>query len=99
MDTYETGGGRRRGPGGDAPRTSAAATARRSSTGRGASAILSGPPAELHAEVAMADAIIALTSNKAIAEGQRIDFDPTWFDVARSETPEGTAPRQASQVV
>jgi predicted dehydrogenase len=50
-------------------------------------------------EVAMGDAVIALTSNKAIKEGKRIEFEPAWFDVARSETPEGIAPRQASQVV
>ncbi|MEX0611430.1 MAG: gfo/Idh/MocA family oxidoreductase, partial [Pirellulales bacterium] len=49
-------------------------------------------------EVALADAVIALTSNLAIAKGERIEFKPEWFDVNRSETPEGNPPRDASQV-
>jgi predicted dehydrogenase len=49
-------------------------------------------------EVAMADAVIALVSNMAIAKGERIEFKPEWFDVDRSETPEGVAPREAAQV-
>jgi hypothetical protein len=39
-------------------------------------------------EVAMADAIIALTSNIAMRQNRRIDFDPRWFDYTSSETPE-----------
>jgi len=50
-------------------------------------------------EVALGDAVIALTSNIAIAERKRIDFKPEWFDPTRSETPDGTTPRQAAQVV
>jgi predicted dehydrogenase len=47
-------------------------------------------------EVALADAVIALTSNLAIAKGGRIDFEPAWFDVDSDETPEGTKPRSTS---
>jgi predicted dehydrogenase len=49
-------------------------------------------------EVALGDAVIALTSNLAIERNERIEFKPEWFDVDRSETPEGKPPRQASQV-
>jgi predicted dehydrogenase len=49
-------------------------------------------------EVAMADAIIALTSNLAIKKGERIQFVNEWFDVDSDETPEGDKPRQADQV-
>jgi predicted dehydrogenase len=49
-------------------------------------------------EVAMADAIIALTSNLAIEKGERIVFKPEWFDVGSDETPEGTKPKQAEQI-
>src|SRR3954451_10248325 len=49
-------------------------------------------------EVALGDAVIALTSNLAIAKNQQIKFDPAWFDPARSETPEGKAPRQSAEV-
>jgi len=45
-----------------------------------------------HPEVAMADAIIALTTNIAIKEKRRIDFKPEWFDINSDETPEGIAP-------
>ena len=45
-----------------------------------------------HPEVAMADAIIALTTNKAIREGKKIEFDPKWFDINDDATPEGEAP-------
>ncbi len=45
-----------------------------------------------HPEVAMADAIIALTTNIAIKEKRRIDFKPEWFDINSDETPEGVAP-------
>ncbi len=39
-------------------------------------------------EVALADAVIALTSNIAMRQKRRIDFDPRWFDYQSSETPE-----------
>jgi predicted dehydrogenase len=40
-------------------------------------------------EVALADAVVALTSNIAMREKRRIDFDPRWFDYEAPETPEG----------
>ncbi|HEX4147658.1 MAG TPA: Gfo/Idh/MocA family oxidoreductase, partial [Pirellulales bacterium] len=43
-------------------------------------------------KVAMADAIIALTTNLAIQKKQRIDFQPAWFDIHSDETPEGIKP-------
>jgi len=39
-------------------------------------------------KVALGDAVIALTTNLAARKGIRIDFDETWFDPARDETPE-----------
>ncbi len=41
-------------------------------------------------EVALADAVIALTSNIAMRQNRRIDFDPRWFDYKSRETPEGS---------
>ncbi|MFM7108283.1 MAG: Gfo/Idh/MocA family protein [Planctomycetaceae bacterium] len=46
-------------------------------------------------EVAIADAVIALVSNIALANPAtraRIDFQPEWFDIASDETPEGVKP-------
>ncbi|MBI2824676.1 MAG: Gfo/Idh/MocA family oxidoreductase [Planctomycetia bacterium] len=43
-------------------------------------------------KVAMADAVIALTSNIAMREGRRIEFKPEWFDIDSDETPEGVKP-------
>jgi predicted dehydrogenase len=46
-------------------------------------------------EVAIADAVIALVSNIALANPTsqaRIDFKPEWFDIASDETPEGVKP-------
>jgi predicted dehydrogenase len=43
-------------------------------------------------KVAMADAIIALTSNLAIRENRWIEFKPEWFDINSDETPEGHKP-------
>ena len=40
-------------------------------------------------EVALADAVIALTSNLAMKQKRRIEFDPRWFDYKSPETPEG----------
>jgi hypothetical protein len=48
--------------------------------------------------VALGDAVIALTANQAIAKQARIEFKPEWFDPARSETPDGSVPREAAQV-
>lgn len=41
-----------------------------------------------HGEVAMADAILALTANMAMAKKQRIEFDPKWFEPDSTEVPE-----------
>ena len=41
-------------------------------------------------EVALADAVIALTSNIAMRQKRRIDFDPRWFDYQSPETPESS---------
>jgi predicted dehydrogenase len=46
-----------------------------------------------HPKVAMADAIIALTSNISMKENRRIDFQKEWFDIESDETPEGIPPR------
>jgi predicted dehydrogenase len=41
-----------------------------------------------HGEVAMADAIIALTSNMAMAKKERIVFEDAWFDADKPDAPE-----------
>ena len=46
-------------------------------------------------EVAIADAVIALVSNVALANPDtqpRITFKPEWFDIASDDTPEGVKP-------
>jgi predicted dehydrogenase len=43
-------------------------------------------------KIAMADAIIALTTNMAARKGERIEFKEEWFDVDSDETPEGVKP-------
>jgi len=43
-------------------------------------------------KVALADAVIALTTNLAAREGKRIDFKEEWFDINSDETPEGIKP-------
>lgn len=49
-------------------------------------------------KVAMADAIIALTSNRAIRENKRIEFDHKWFDVGDDATPDGSKVRANSDL-
>jgi predicted dehydrogenase len=39
-------------------------------------------------EVALADAVIALTTNMAMRQNRRIEFDPAWFDPKSDKTPE-----------
>src|SRR5208337_1228713 len=39
-------------------------------------------------EVALADAVIALTTNLAMRQNRRIEFDPAWFDPKSDKTPE-----------
>jgi predicted dehydrogenase len=41
-----------------------------------------------HGRVAMADAIVALTSNLAMKRRQRIEFKSEWFDAAASDVPD-----------
>jgi predicted dehydrogenase len=41
-----------------------------------------------HGEIAMADAILALTANMAMDKKTRITFDPKWFEVESTEVPE-----------
>jgi predicted dehydrogenase len=41
-----------------------------------------------HGRVAMADAIIALTSNLAMQHRKRIEFKPSWFEAESTEAPE-----------
>jgi hypothetical protein len=41
-----------------------------------------------HGRVAMADAIIALTSNLAMKRHQRIEFKPEWFEAENLEVPD-----------
>ncbi len=43
-------------------------------------------------EVALGDAVIALTTNMAAREGRRIEFQKEWFDIERPETPEKIKP-------
>jgi len=41
-----------------------------------------------HPEVAMADAVLALTANYAMRLGRKIEFHPDWFDINNPRTPE-----------
>jgi hypothetical protein len=41
-----------------------------------------------HGRVAMADAIVALTSNQAMRKKQRIEFKHEWFDPASTDVPD-----------
>lgn len=41
-----------------------------------------------HGEVAMADAILALTANMAMAKRERIVFEDAWFETAKDDVPE-----------
>jgi hypothetical protein len=41
-------------------------------------------------EVALADAVIALTTNMAMRQNRRIEFDPDWFDPKSEKTPEAS---------
>ncbi len=41
-----------------------------------------------HGEVAMADAIIALTANQAMKKHQRIEFNPDWFLADKKDVPD-----------
>jgi len=41
-----------------------------------------------HGEVAMADAIVALSANLAMHEHQRIEFAKNWFDAESTDVPD-----------
>lgn len=43
-------------------------------------------------KVAMADGIMAMVTNIAAEKGEKIDFDPAWFDVFDDATPDGSKP-------
>ena len=49
-------------------------------------------------EVALADAVIALTSNIAMRQKRRIEFKPSWFDWQSPDVPENDASQLASKV-
>ncbi len=77
----------------DAPDTADAASPASTETAPPATVKIS-VPLRCRPIVALADAVIALTANLAIAQGKkkgqncRIDFKPEWFDVDSDETPE-----------
>ncbi|MEO6811205.1 MAG: gfo/Idh/MocA family oxidoreductase, partial [Isosphaeraceae bacterium] len=48
-------------------------------------------------EVAMADAIVALTSNLAMSTNKRIEFQSSWFDYKTRDVPDGSAEEIASR--
>ncbi len=51
-----------------------------------------GPVPHCHPEVALADAVIALTTNRAIRGEGRIVFEEAWFQIESDATPEGVKP-------
>jgi predicted dehydrogenase len=98
VDSYETGGG-----------YSPAAQAVTADVSRGyreeiehwAWCIRNNEPAETlhcHPKVALGDAVIALTTNIAIAENRRIEFEPQWFEPESDAVPGGRKPVTASDV-
>ncbi len=99
MDTYETGGGM----------AAIAAAAIPSEVSRGYAEeiehwawCIKNPSPEHQPKcrpaVALADAVVALTSNIAMAENRRIEFQSDWFDSKSDATPDGKAPRGASEL-
>ncbi len=51
-----------------------------------------------HPKVAMADAVIALTSNLAMDRNERIEFKDEWFDIDSDEVPAGEPPRDVNSI-
>jgi len=51
-----------------------------------------------HGEVAMVDAIIALSANQAMKKHQRIEFDPEWFLADSKKVPDDPAVKPKVQV-
>ena len=41
-----------------------------------------------HSQIALASAVSALTANRAIHSGRRIEFSPAWFDIHSDEVPD-----------
>jgi len=50
-----------------------------------------------HPKIALGDAVIALTTNIAMRENRRIEFEPAWFDIDQDATPEGIKPSVESK--
>lgn len=48
-----------------------------------------------HGEVAMTDAILALTANLAMEKRQRIEFKEEWFDATKADAPETAVEKKA----
>ena len=99
MDTYETGGGGAAIAVAAAPKE--ASRGYREEIEHWAYCIKNPDPenqVKCPPKVAMADAIIALTSNIAMRENRRIEFKPEWFDINNDATPEGNAPRALSEL-
>jgi predicted dehydrogenase len=98
LDSYETGGGAT--PAAQAV-TQAVSRGYKEEIEHWAWCIRNGEPAttlHCHPKVALADAVIALTTNIAIAENRRIEFNPEWFDPASDAVPGGRTPVKASDV-
>jgi predicted dehydrogenase len=100
MDTYETGGG---------AGVAQAATASDGPPSRGYREEIEhwawciknpAPDHQPHCGpvVALGDAVIALSSNLAIRNGARIEFDPKWFDPNDDATPDGEKPRRTADI-
>ena len=98
VDSYETGGGYT--PAAQAV-TAAVSRGYREEIEHWAKCIRDDAPAETlhcHPKVALADAVIALTTNVAMAENRRIKFDSEWFDPKSDAVPAGRQPAEADAV-
>jgi hypothetical protein len=49
-------------------------------------------------KMALGDAVIALTANRAARNGERIEFKNEWFDIHSDETPENVPPSVKASV-
>lgn len=98
IDSYETGGGYA--PAAEAV-TQAVSRGYKEEIEHWAWCIRNEEPAETlhcHPKVALADAVIALTTNIAIKKQERIEFDPDWFDPKSPAVPGGRTPAEAADV-
>lgn len=99
VDSYETGGGAAVGVAQEISKTPSRGYTEE--IDHWAWCIRTGQPSEtLHCypKVALGDAVIALTSNIAMRERKRIEFDPKWFEWKDDATPDGSKPRAAADV-